>query len=281
MRSFRPFSAALGAALLLSSQWGCEGPKDPEYTMSPGGGGQVADPYRPAPQRPQASGPQLKLDAVELRFDAEQREATLRLRNVGGQVLLLTQAEVVPPSDWRVQVQGIDLSRPEALGDPDGDGEMGLAPGAAVNLQVTYVGPLGEDSEGTLSLQSNSAQRPRQQVTFLYEVARAGEADAGAPPVDAEPPIEAPDAEPEPEGCQRDEDCLAVLDLEACQPCPSAIERAQLGDDPCTVPFDAATPYYAYEPLACVEACLGLELSLCPEPPSGIFCDAGRCRLAP
>lgn len=88
--------------------------------------------------------------------------------NAGLRPLHLTRVGLDGSTDFSVHLAGRDPRRaPEALADPDGDGEPGLAPGAHVELELRYAPRVEGPDSGSLLLYSDDPGRPMVEVTLV------------------------------------------------------------------------------------------------------------------
>lgn len=96
------------------------------------------------------------------RVHAGQTErAPVTITNLGQLPLELHGLDLSGSQDFAVLLDGADPRRqPEVLDDPDGDGEPGLAPNAAVTLDVIYAPLAAGPDRGALSIFSNDAVQP-------------------------------------------------------------------------------------------------------------------------
>lgn len=105
---------------------------------------------------------QIAVDPLEASFGrvppGETAEITLSVSNIGQAPLELSAIQLQGDMDFSVSAGGADPST--ILGDPDGDGMPGLAPGGDFELTVTYA-PVAEGlDEGTLSIVSDDLATP-------------------------------------------------------------------------------------------------------------------------
>ena len=80
-------------------------------------------------------------------------------------------------------------------------------------------------------------------------------------------------------GCEVYRDCLLVVDLAACTPCPRAANRSQLEQYPCWVEyetFNALEGYDAPEERGCWGDCLETQ-EVCAQPHFDLLCELGQC----
>jgi hypothetical protein len=77
--------------------------------------------------------------------------------NVGQANLEINALEMNGSSDFGVLIEGVD-PRVDAtvLGDPDGDGVPGVAPGQSFEMEITYLTEVIGPDQGTLAINSNS-----------------------------------------------------------------------------------------------------------------------------
>ncbi len=77
-------------------------------------------------------------------------------------------------------------------------------------------------------------------------------------------------------GCESAQECLLVVDLETCSPCPRAANRRQLERYPCWVEYEIHNQLLDYEEPSCWESCPETQ-GFCVQPHFDSFCEHGRC----
>jgi hypothetical protein len=258
---------------------GCDTSRDPVFSRAPA----VVYPDRGSDasvQRPDR--PRIDVQPNALRFLPDDASLTLRLRSTGARPLLLESLQV--PRGFEVWLGEVNLlESPEGLADPDGDGLAGLASGRQVSLRVAR-DALADN--GALQIASNDPELPLLRVPlWVRDPVDAAVLDAAVDgAVDAAPDggvDQGPDGTVDagPLACDVDEDCVAAVALEACEPCPVPATTAMLAEDACLVRFEPNGLLFNYLPVACTAACSVDVRQQCGRALEVGACEAGGCVL--